>query len=217
MLSLSGTAFEIMLSLIVTAFAIMTAVSVHEASHAVMSNFLGDPTAKFSGRMTLNPLAHINPIGLLCFAVVGFGWANPVPINEYNFKHRKRDTILVSAAGGVGNILTAIVFALILKAAITVNGLSRDVLDALIRVSQTVIAYNIGFAAFNLFVPVPPLDGWNILSNLFNIEKYSFVSYIRHYSLIILVVLSMSGILSKILGPIQLILTNFVYTFIYGF
>lgn len=215
MLSLIEVVFEIMLSFIVTAFAIMTAVSVHEASHAAMSNFLGDPTAKLSGRMTLNPLAHIDPIGLLCFAVVGFGWANPVPINEYNFKHRKRDTILVSVAGGVGNILTAIVFALILKAAIIVNGLSRDVLDALIRVSQAVIAYNIAFAAFNLFVPIPPLDGWNILSNLFNIEKYSFVSYIRQYSLIILVLLSMSGILSKVLGPIQLILTRLVYSFIY--
>ena len=204
-----------MITLIVTAFAIMIAVSVHEASHATMSNFLGDPTAKMAGRMTLNPLAHIDPIGLLCFAVVGFGWANPVPINEYNFKHRKRDTIIVSAAGGVGNILTAIAFALILKVAMTVNVLNTGILDALILVSQKVIAYNIAFAAFNLFIPIPPLDGWNILNNLFNIEKYNFVGYIRQYSLIILVLLSMSGILYKVLGPIQLILTRLVYSFIY--
>ena len=187
-------------SLIIKAFSIMLAISVHEWAHSAASNALGDPTAKYSGRMTLNPLKHIDPIGLVCFAVLGIGWASPVPVNEHNFKHRKRDSIIVSAAGGLFNIFTAIVFALFLKLAITLN-----LPYAVITVSQSVILYNLAFAAFNLFVPIPPLDGWNILSNLFNIENYKFVGYIRQYSMIILLMLSMSGILSRILQPINLI------------
>ena len=196
-----------MLRFFISALAIAIAISVHEFGHALTSNALGDPTAKYSGRMTLNPIAHMDPVGLIFFALIGFGWANPVPVDSYNFKNRKRDFIIVSAAGGVFNILTAIIFAIAMR--FSPGG------SVLVTICQYVIRYNIAFAAFNLFIPIPPLDGWNILNQLFNLDRYDFSRYLYSYSIMFIMLLSFTGVLGTILRPAQSMINQLVYSLAY--
>lgn len=184
---------------------LFTAISVHEFSHGYVAYKLGDPTAKSMGRLTLNPLAHLDPLGALMMIFCRFGWANPVPVNPYYFKEPKKDMALVAIAGPLSNILLAFlsctVYALVVvpTVAFQVDGnvIVSFLLDLLIACAEL----NICFAVFNL-IPFPPLDGSKILFSILPNEAYNRLLTYERYGTIVLIVLSFSGILGKILGVV---------------
>lgn len=131
---------------------LIIAITVHEFMHAWTANFLGDPTPKSFGRLSLNPLAHLDPLGTLALVFLGFGWGKPVPINPNNFKNPRLGSALTSVAGPLTNLLLADVLALTYK----FSGLTTETLGG--RVVLAVIFYNLLLMVFNL-IPIPPLDG----------------------------------------------------------
>lgn len=137
---------------------LLFALSVHEAAHAWTSNQLGDPTAKFAGRLTLNPLAHLDPLGTLMLLFFGFGWGKPVPVDEFNLDNPRRDVALISLAGPTANLLSAslISFLFWLTLQLGINNL------VISRLSLEAIQLNIILGIFNL-LPIYPLDGGKIL------------------------------------------------------
>jgi Zn-dependent protease len=148
----------ILIGLLCLAFALL----IHEFAHAWMSYQLGDPTAKYDGRLTLNPVVHFEPIGALCLTITYvaskglliMGWAKPVPVNPDNFKNRSMDMALVAAAGPFINFLVAVLCSMVYLVGV-LDGTPQTILAIIIRA-------NVGFGLFNL-IPWPPLDGWKIL------------------------------------------------------
>jgi Zn-dependent protease len=155
---------------------ILFAITVHEVSHGWVAYRLGDPTAKLGGRLTLNPLKHLDPIGFILLIYVHFGWAKPVPVNPMYFRNPRRDMLLVSLAGPTSNILTAVVVAVILRLPfITLIGKIPHLLLLYLFYISVILCF------FNL-IPIPPLDGWNILRNILRpspwmhqFEAYGFI------------------------------------------
>lgn len=152
---------------------VLMAIAVHEAAHAWMARRLGDHTAEEAGRLTLNPISHIDPLGALMFLFVGFGWAKPVPVNPLRFRFPKRDMALTAFAGPLSNFLFAFVLfaSIALLAGVSpasVGGLLRDaetaspVLTVLLQILRDSLFVNLALMAFNLF-PVAPLDGASVL------------------------------------------------------
>lgn len=144
------------MSLVFYVFAVLSALILHEISHGYVAFRCGDPTAKFARRLNLNPSNHLDPLGTVCFLIFGFGWARPVPINPYNFRRFKKGCFLVSIAGIVMNLTIGFVaspFYVLL--ADTIWG----------ELFAYILIVNISFAVFN-FLPVPPLDGFNIWASL---------------------------------------------------
>lgn len=180
----------------------LLALVIHEVSHGYISTKLGDPTPRLRGRLTLNPLAHLDFMGTLLMVLTGFGWARPVEVNPGYYKDRKKGTALVAFAGPLSNFLLAflslIVYGILyvifhyLKA----PGTAYDYAELICVYSAQI---NLCFMVFNL-IPIPPLDGSRILGMfLSNRTYYKFMEYER-YSLIIIMVLSLSGAFSTIIG-----------------
>ncbi|MBW4828789.1 MAG: site-2 protease family protein [Clostridiaceae bacterium] len=173
---------------------LLIAIIFHELAHGYTAYKLGDPTAKESGRLTVNPLKHIDVVGFLFMLIFRFGWAKPVPINPSYFKNRKRDTILVSLAGPLTNFIIAIISALIISANFIENAIIIDIL-------VITLWYNIMLGVFNL-LPFPPLDGSKIIASILPEKwEYKFYKYERYFYLI-LVFLIISDTIDKILGPL---------------
>lgn len=155
---------------------------------------MGDPTAKNAGRLSLDPVRHLDLIGTVCLILFSFGWAKPVPINPRNFKHPKRDEILVSLAGVAMNFLVSFVaFAVI---AIFYNGSAGDIASSIIT---RIIILNIYFGIFNL-IPIPPLDGFHIISALFIRKAGQVIAVLYRYGFIILFVLLLTGAFSYVMS-----------------
>lgn len=201
------------LNLILTLPAVLLAISVHETAHGYAAYKMGDPTAKYSGRLSLNPFAHFDLVGFLCMLFFHFGWAKPVPINPDNFKDRKKGVILVSLAGPVSNLAMAIISAVILGivgkftgfAALFSNVTSLKGLNVLIVMLYYCIIINVGLMIFNL-IPIPPLDGSRVLTEFLPGRiKYKFYRYER-YSFLALLLIIYTGILDPILN----FLTNLI-------
>ncbi|WP_058461804.1 site-2 protease family protein [Legionella adelaidensis] len=191
---------------------VLFAITIHEAAHAFVANFLGDKTAKMLGRLSLNPVRHIDPVGtILIPLVVGalsqfqfvFGWAKPVPINWENLKKPRRDTAFVAAAGPLVNIFMALLWAMLFKLAMWLNPHVSKIAFFLLLTSQAGILVNLVLALLNL-IPIPPLDGSRILASL--LPKRLSIPFMRlePFGLIILLLLLFSGLLSKILTPVFL-------------
>ena len=178
---------------------LIIAMTVHEFSHAATAVALGDPTPKMQGRLTLNPAAHIDPVGLLMLFLVRFGWAKPVMINPYNFKHPRRDDILVSLAGPVSNLVTAFI-ALLVMVLLVKFGVQMT--PGMSLVFSLILIYNINFAIFNM-IPVPPLDGSKVLIQLLPYELARKLQELERYSFLILIIFLMTPILGSILVPMQ--------------
>ena len=187
----------------------------HELSHALVAYRCGDMTAKQAGRISFNPIKHIDPIGAIMLIVAGFGWAKPVPINPNNFRNKKSGIIMTSLAGPFSNILLAMVFSAVY---VIYNANARPApfmpLSDGARIALTLFyqfyIINIMLAAFNL-IPIPPLDGSKVLFSLLPERIYfNYVLRYERYGMIVLIVLSFSGYLSVILGPI----INFIMSFI---
>jgi len=166
----------------------LVAFSVHEFSHAYFANRFGDPTAKNEGRLTLNPISHIDPIGALLILFLGFGWARPVPVNRFNFKkNRKLSGVIVSLAGPVSNLLLAILGALLYSLVIKLN-ISGSILFILLEFLQIFIWLNITLFIFNL-LPLPPLDGYRIIQDLVSHRTRAKLSQYEVHGMIIFLVL----------------------------
>lgn len=181
---------------------LIIAMVIHEYAHARTAVALGDFTPKMMGRLTLNPMAHIDPLGLVMLLLVRFGWAKPVMINPNNFRQPRRDDVLVSLAGPGANLVMAflalVVLLLCYQAGVVSPG-SKLVL-------QLIVEYNIGFAIFNL-IPIPPLDGSHILMQLLPYDMQQKLMGLERYSMLILIVLLMTPVLSYIFVPAR----NLIY------
>lgn len=176
---------------------LLIAMVVHEYAHAQVAVWLGDFTPRLMGRLTLNPKAHVDPIGMLMLFLVHFGWAKPVQINPRNFKNPKRDDILVSLAGPMANFVTAFLALVALLVYWRVGG---DMTAGVSMVFQMIIEFNIGFGIFNL-IPLPPLDGSHVLMQLLPRDMAYKLAELERYSFLILIVLLMTPVLSMILIP----------------
>lgn len=211
-----GDVSSYLISMLLALPVILLSLSLHEAAHAFAACKLGDPTARNLGRITLNPLRHLDPIGFCCMILCGFGWANPVPINSRNFKKPRRDMALSSLAGPASNLLLSVVFLLLLRFVgygwlVTLTYTSQTAYNAayfLILFFYYGISLNLTLAVFNL-LPVPPLDGSRLLY-LFLPPKYAYklVKYERYIALAVMLLL--------FLGPLSWLISWVTERIMYG-
>jgi Zn-dependent protease len=179
--------------------ALLLAVTVHELAHGLVADRLGDPTARLQGRLTLNPIPHIDPLGALAFIIAGFGWAKPVPVNAYNLRHPIRDMALIAAAGPVSNFALAFVGILAFRL-VQPTTILPAVMDPLLAVLSYVFLYNLGLGVFNL-IPLPPLDGGHFLPYFLPRASWAALHKVEQYGPIILIVAVMSGATQYVVGP----------------
>lgn len=159
-----GELFNDPFSFLVWVAALLIAITIHEASHALIADRLGDPTAKLKGRLTLNPLAHLDPLGTFFLLIARVGWGKPVPIDPYNLRNPRRDSALISLAGPGSNLILAIIISLILR--LSGNLPLSHFTFLLIQMFLTpILILNVGLAIFNL-LPIHPLDGFKIVAGL---------------------------------------------------
>ncbi len=174
----------------------------HELGHAWVSTKLGDPTPRNTGRLTINPLAHLDFYGTLLMLFTGFGWAKPVMINPMYYKDRKKGTALVSIAGPLANLVMATVGMIIYALLVVLHakmGLSKSIFGALSNIAYVFIYTNLCFMVFNL-IPIPPLDGSKVLGMFLPDRTYYKMLEYEQFSMILIMVLSLSGAFSRIIG-----------------
>lgn len=174
---------------------ILIAISFHEMAHGFAADSMGDPTPKNAGRLTINPLRHIDPLGLLSMLLFRFGWAKPVPINPIYFKNRKKGIIIVSLSGVLTNLLLGFIG---MAATIAVIPFGNQ---TLIMILQYIYIYNILFAVFNI-IPIPPLDGSQVLMMFLSPKAQEKYFSFQRYGMILIFVLAWTGILGMIINPV---------------
>ncbi|MBQ4467013.1 MAG: site-2 protease family protein [Firmicutes bacterium] len=182
---------------------IIIGVTLHEAGHAYSSYWLGDPTPKAQGRLSLSPFAHMDPLGFIFLLIAGFGWGKPVEINPYYYKNKRRDELIVSLAGVTVNLIIAVVFALITRGLVNLYGYSneKNFIYYIALITTYVVFINLVLMVFNL-IPCPPLDGWGIVTQIFNLRKYDWWYQVYRRGYLILMVLIIFNITDRILTPI---------------
>jgi Zn-dependent protease len=184
---------------------VLGSLTVHEWAHAWTADRLGDPTARILGRVSFNPIVHIDPIGTIVLPLVAmfstgfiFGWAKPVPVNISRLGHPKRDFMIVAAAGPASNLVMAAGAALIFRA---VGGF-ESLADPVSRLLYFAVSINVLLAVFNM-LPIPPLDGGNVLSGLLPDTFAPLINGLRQYGFIILLALIVSGALRTVVEPVS--------------
>ena len=203
----NGFSTDLLINLLTRLFVIFCVLPIHEYAHALIATKLGDQTARLSGRLTLNPIAHIDPLGALMILIIGFGYAKPVPINIRNFKNRKMGMALTAIAGPISNLIMAflgIVFMNIAARQYILN--ASTILNVTAIFLQDFAIINIYLAVFNL-LPIPPLDGSRLASAVLPDKYYYKLMQYERYIMIGLFILIFTGILR---GPLEF-LANSVY------
>lgn len=198
---------QTILTYIVIYSALLVSLILHENAHGVTALYMGDTTAKDSGRLSLNPLKHLSPLGTLSLLIFHFGWAKPVPINPYNFRKKKLGNFLVSISGIITNFLLAFISLVIFNFVIS----RVDANPYLILFVKSMVQYNVLLGVFNL-IPLPPLDGSKIVMTFLPDKvNYKLLSMER-YTNMILIALIFTGAISKVV----LSMSDFVLKFMYG-
>lgn len=198
-----GDMMSIFVYVISTAFVVFCTLPVHEFAHGWMANKMGDPTARLSGRLTLNPMKHLDLIGSILIFLTGFGWAKPVPVNQNNFRNPKKGMALTALAGPVANLIMAFIFMLLMNFCGIFNNMAAYIFLLFFRYAALV---NIRLAVFNL-LPVPPLDGSRIFWAILPDKYYWKVMQYERIIMIVLFALLLFGVLS---WPLSW-LSNLVY------
>ena len=199
---------EVLIVLVV----LISSLSVHEAAHAFVADRLGDPTARHLGRLSLNPVVHVDPIGTIVFPLIAFmtnvpliGWAKPVPVDPRHLRHPKRDFAVIAAAGPASNLVMAALGAVVLFVVRSAAGPGDIVGGALtgplMPLLLTFTYVNVLLAVFNM-IPVPPLDGGNVLLGVLPPGPARLVEQLRPWGFLILYALMLTGVLSTLLGPV---------------
>lgn len=198
-------------NLIIWFVVFLLSLTVHECAHAWMAERVGDPTARYLGRVTLNPIPHIDPVGTILFPLIAyttgawlFGWAKPVPYNPLNLRDRKWGEILIAAAGPLSNVLLVVIFLILAKAVFqtSIGGSLGTMAEPIAAVVRTGIQLNIILAVFNM-IPVPPLDGSKVLMNLLPDSIAESYAQIPDWSgFIVLFLLMQVGFITALMLPI---------------
>ena len=179
---------------------LVTAITVHEFAHALVAYRLGDPTAKLAGRLTLNPTAHLDPLGTLALLLIGFGWGKPTPFDPFNLRNIKRDSALISVAGAASNFIIATLLSLPYLIAYFTNSLSPQI-NMAYDILSIGIWLNLILGVFNL-IPVHPLDGFKVLAGLLPRDWYRDFMQTEKYGIFILIFLLITGTIGKVLFPV---------------
>ncbi len=197
---------KIIYTIAVWAIPVIFAITVHEVAHGWVANKLGDGTAKMLGRLTLNPIKHIDPIGTIVVPIAmvlmsgfAFGWAKPVPVNTRNLKQPRRDMAIVAVAGPLANVVMAIIWVFFLKLATMVSDV--NIAKGLVAMASAGITINLVLFVFNLF-PIPPLDGSKVLAGFVPPSVSNLMDKIEPYGFFIVMGLLYFGVLSSIMNPI---------------
>ena len=201
-------------------FAVLVAsLSVHEAAHAWTADKLGDPTARMLGRVSLNPARHVDPIGTVVFPLIALltrlpliGWARPVPVNTRNFRNPRRDYVFVAAAGPISNLLLAAVGAVVwqfISAGLSERELAEALIGPVPLFVLLLIEVNVLLAIFNM-IPVPPLDGGNVLGGLLPYRLSVEFDRLRPYGILILCALMFTGVLGRIFEPVREVIISWM-------
>lgn len=195
---------EGLITFLYTLPALVLSLSIHEYAHAWVAYKLGDISQKIRGRLTLNPLAHIDPIGFIAIVLVGVGWGKPVTVDDRNFKDSRKGMMLTSLAGPASNLLLAILVTLVLKL-LMIFGIFNTMLNSnvgniLLSMLVYVIQFNIVFGIFNL-IPLPPLDGSKVLAYFLPQRARGFMYTLEKYSFIIIMIIYFTNLTSYIIAP----------------
>jgi Zn-dependent protease len=189
--------------------ALLVAVTVHELAHALVADRLGDPTPRRLGRITLNPLPHIDPLGAIAFVLAGFGWAKPVPVNGQNLRHPVRDMAWVAAAGPLSNFLVAFLALVVVRVLGRVDGFAPAfVADPLSGVLFWTYVFNLALGIFNL-IPLPPLDGGHFLPYLMPRASRGFVHQLEQVGPLLLILLLFTGVTRYVVQPVFNVVSAF--------
>lgn len=211
---MNGFDFSRILSLLLSVIPALICITLHELSHGLVALWLGDDTAKRAGRLTLNPIKHLDPMGLVMMVAFHVGYAKPVPVNMYRFKNPKRGMALTALAGPVSNLLIAAVF-LFLYGLVLVPLQKSAVGLYVIRLLNTTAIMSIGLAIFN-FLPIPPLDGSKVLLALLPDESYAKLMRYERYGSILVFALAMTGALGGLLNNAITYVYNTMFPIAYG-
>ncbi|QTR48345.1 site-2 protease family protein [Thiothrix litoralis] len=192
---------------------VLFAITLHEVAHGWVANKLGDSTAKMLGRLTINPLKHIDPIGtvalplgmlLMSMLTTGqpfaFGWAKPIPVNTRNLKQPRRDMAIVAMAGPASNFLMAVFWVIMIPVFVALIP-DANIADGFVTMAQIGLVFNLVLGVLNL-LPIPPLDGGRVLAGLVPRNMADLLDKVEPYGFPILIVLLLLGVLDKIIGPI---------------
>jgi|SRR5208283_4663858 len=213
-----------MRQILISVIPILIAIILHEVAHGFVAYKLGDPTAKVMGRLTLNPVSHIDPIGtilmpLLLYVFTNgqfvFGYAKPVPINPYNFRNPKRDMAIASIGGPATNIALAVISTLLLKyvliplSIIASAAAVAKIFEPLAMMLKASIVINVILATFNM-IPIPPLDGGRVLMGLLPTKQASVLGRIEPFGLLIVILFVATGMANYIVRPVILLILSLI-------
>lgn len=211
---------------------LLFAISAHEAAHAWMSNRFGDDTARLLGRITLNPVAHIDPIGTLLIPIVGFvlgnvggaaasipliGWGKPTPVNPLRWHNKDLANVMVSAAGILANLLIAVCAFTILKTLLMTNSIGsipESIREPVLLLLQNFLTMNVSLAVFNL-LPFPPLDGSKILETFLPASARPMLDMLEQFGFVILMILMYMGFFSLIMRPVMGLVSYLLFLGVY--
>jgi len=198
---------ELLSNIIILAPPILLALTLHEYAHGYVAYRLGDPTAKSSGRLTLNPLNHLDPLGTLAFFLIHIGWAKPVPVNGAYFRNGRKDMLWVALAGPITNLVLAVLSAAAAKAImflaplIPATPMAQAVVLPLFEMVRASIWINLVLCIFN-FLPIPPLDGSRILMGILPDGYVRPFASLERYGFILILILAVTGVLSSLILPL---------------